>query len=251
MTFAQLCRDARTSLDITQEELAAAVGVSRSEIAGIETAGVNATLDVVMRIGEVLGLDLQIVGRRPTVIDPRPSGIVHGRCSAYTGRRFGRHGWSIRREVEVIHGRSHGWIDILAFHPGSATLVIVEIKTRLDDLGAIERQLGWYERAGREVAATAGWRPVTIVSWLLLLNSEEVERSLRVERDLLRVGFPVRASEMRVVLEGVRPSGSGRGIALIDPSSRRAAWLIPTCLDGRRSPATYRDYADAARRMAT
>lgn len=251
MSFAELCRDTRTLLDITQAELAAAVGVSRSSIAGIETARVNATLDVVMRIGDVLGLDLEIVGRSPSVIDPRPSGVVHGRCSAYAGRRFGRHGWSIRREVEIIHGRSHGWIDLLAFHPGSATLVIVEIKTRLDDLGAIERQLAWYERAAREVAATMGWRPVTIVSWLLLLNSEEVELSLRRERELLRAGFPERASQMRPVLDGGRPSGSGRGLALIDPSSRRAAWLIPTSLDGRRSPAVYRDYTDAVRRMSS
>jgi transcriptional regulator with XRE-family HTH domain len=251
MSFAALCRDTRTLLDITQAELAAAVGVSRSLIAAIETDRVNATLDVVMRIGDVLGLDLQIVGQAPSVIDPRPSGVVHGRCSAYTGRRLGRHGWSIRREVEVFHGRSHGWIDLLAFHPGSATLVIIEIKTRLDDLGAIERQLGWYERAARDVAARMGWRPMTVVSWLLLLDSEEVELSLRRERDLLRAAFPERASQMRAVLDGERPSGNGRGIALIDPSSRRAAWLIPTSLDGRRSPAVYRDYADAVRRMAS
>ena len=150
-----------------------------------------------------------------------------------------------------MHGRSHGWIDILAFHPACATLVIVEIKTRLDDLGAIQRQLGWYERAARDVAARIGWRPVTIVSWLLLLSSDEVEMALRRERDLLRVGFQERAGEMRQVVAGEPPVAPRRGLALIDPSSRRADWLIPTCLDGRRSPAAYRDYADAARRMAT
>jgi transcriptional regulator with XRE-family HTH domain len=249
-SFAELCRDTRTLLDITQGELAEAAGVSRSLIAGIETARVNPTLDIVMRVGDALGLDLQLVGQQPNVIDPRRSSFVHGRCSAYTGRRLGGHGWSIRREVEVIHGRSHGWIDILAFHPGSGTLVIVEIKTRLDDLGTIERQLGWYERAAREVAVRAGWRPVIVVSWLLLLDSEEVEVAIRRERELIRAGFPQRAGQMRAVLDGERPSGSERGLALIDPSSRRAAWLIPTRLDGRRSPAPYRDYADAARRMA-
>jgi hypothetical protein len=41
----------------------------------------------------------------------------------------------------------------------------------------------------------------------------------------------------------------GRGLALIDPSSRRRAWLIRTRLDGRRSPAPFADYADAARRL--
>jgi hypothetical protein len=36
----------------------------------------------------------------------------------------------------------------------------------------------------------------------------------------------------------------GRGLALVDPSSRRRDWLIRTSVDGRRSPASYRGYAD-------
>jgi len=251
VSFASLCRDARTLLDITQAELAAAVGVSRSLIAGIETGRVNATLDIVMRIGDALHLDLQIVGARPLVIDPRPSGVLHGRCSAYVGRRLARQGWSTRREVEMVHGRWHGWIDILAFHPGSSTLIIIEIKTQLDDLGAIERQLSWYERGARDVAAAIGWRPTKVLTWLLLLETEEVETAVRRERELLRVGFPLRASDMRAVLDGSPPHGIERGLALIDPSSRRADWLIATRLDGRRSASPYRDYGDAARRMAS
>jgi hypothetical protein len=155
----------------------------------------------------------------------------------------------VRREVEVVHGRSHGWIDLLAFHPEHGILVIVEIKTRVEDLGLIERQLAWYERSAHDVASRFGWRPARVVSWLLLLATDEVEHSLRRERDAIREGFPVRASEMRAVLQGTMPTADQRGLALIDPSSRRAAWLIPSRLDGRRSPPPHRDYADAARRM--
>src|SRR5688572_10454874 len=174
ISFARLCRETRVSLDITQEELAIAIGLSRSHIAGIETGKVNPSLDVVARIGEVLGLDLQLVGTPPIVIDPPSFGVVHSRCSGYVGRRFRQGGWLVVRETEVVHGRSHGWIDLLAFHPGTQTLVIVEIKTRLDDLGAIERQLAWYERSARDIAARSGWRASSIVSWLLLLQSDEV-----------------------------------------------------------------------------
>jgi hypothetical protein len=52
------------------------------------------------------------------------------------------------REVEIVHGRSHGWIDLLAFDRRTGTMLILEIKTRLSDLGAIERQIAWYERMG-------------------------------------------------------------------------------------------------------
>jgi transcriptional regulator with XRE-family HTH domain len=252
ISFGRLCRDTRVLLDITQSELAAAVGVSRSHIAGVETGRVNPSLDLVGRIGDALGLDLELVGRPPTVIAPRSTDLVHARCSGYVDRRFRLAGWITRREVEVIHARSHGWIDLLAFHPLTRTLVIVEIKTRLDDLGAIERQVAWYERSVRDVVPMFGWRPRRVSSWLLLLESEEVETAVQQRGEVLRSAFGSRAAEMREVVRGVAPPGPGsRGLALIDPSSRRADWLVPTRSDGRRSHAPYRDYADAARRIAS
>jgi transcriptional regulator with XRE-family HTH domain len=240
-------------LDITQEELARTVGVARSYVAGMEAGKVNPSLDVVRRIGDALGLDLELIGRPPVVLDPRSTSVVHSRCSGYASRRFRSSGWLVAREVEIVHGRSHGWIDLLAFHSGTRTLVIVEIKTRVEDVGVIERQLAWYERSAPEVAADSfGWRPSSVASWLLLLQSDEVERAIRRDRELLQQVFPVRATGMRAVLTGASlATGPHRGLALIDPSSRRADWLIPTRSDGRRTPAPYRDYADAARRMAS
>jgi hypothetical protein len=38
---------------------------------------------------------------------------------------------------------------------------------------------------------------------------------------------------------------------MIDPRSRRANWLVATTVDGRRTPASYRDYRDAAELLAT
>ena len=252
MSFAQLCRETRLMLDITQNDLAAAAGVARSHIAGVEAGKVNPSLDLVMRIGDALGLDLQLVGRAPVVLVPRTTDSVHARCSGYVDRRLQRSGWVTQREVEVVHVRSHGWIDLLAFNPRTGVLVIVEIKTRLDDIGAIERQLAWYERSAPEVAARVGWRPSRVCSWLLLLASDEVDAAVRIQRDVLRIGFKSRASTMRAVVAGdTGPPVGQRGLALIDPSSRRADWLIPTRSDGRRSTAPYRDYADAARRIAS
>jgi len=252
MSFAQLCREMRALLDITQGELASAVGVSRSHIAGIEMGKANPTLDLVSRIGAALGLELQLIADPPMIIEPRPTSLVHSHCSGYVGRRLGRDGWLVKREVEVVHGRWHGWVDLLAFHPATRALVIVEIKTRLDDVGAVERQLSWYEREARGLATVLGWRPARVHSWLLVLASEEVEIAVRRQRAILSEGFPVRAAEMRTVLAGTARDEAGqRGLALIDPRSRRAAWLMPSRSDGRRSAAPYRDYADAVRRMAS
>ena len=154
------------------------------------------------------------------------------------------------REVELLVGRAHGWIDLLAFQPVSKMLVIVEIKTHVADIGAVERQIAWYEREAREVARRLGWHPRRIASWLLLLASDEVDTVMSIHRQLLRGSFPDRASQMRKIAAGESEGAATRGLALIDPTSRRRGWLISTRSDGRRSPAPFKDYADAARRLS-
>ena len=158
MTFARLCRDTRTRLDVTQLELARSVGVSRSHICRDRAGRVDPSLDLAWAIADRLGVDLQLVGGRD-VIDTRRGDLVHARCSGFTNGRLQRAGWSTARESEVVGLRTHGWIDLLAFDPISRTLVIIELKTRLDDIGAIEREITWYEREAYNVATSMGWRP--------------------------------------------------------------------------------------------
>jgi transcriptional regulator with XRE-family HTH domain len=237
-------------LDITQQALAEAAGVSRSLVAEIEAGRANPSLEVVTRLGDALGLELEIIGRQPVVMGTRVRDSVHARCSGHTDRRLRGALWQTAREVEVTGARAHGWIDVLAFDPRTGALLVIEVKTRLDDIGAIERRLAWYERHAIRVARDRGWEPRSVSTWLLLLASDEVDASVGVYRDALRIAFPRRATELRV--DVVRPenmSAGTRGLALIDPTSRRRDWLIPTRSDGRRTRLPYRDYADAARRL--
>lgn len=206
-------------------------------------------MNLVDGIAAALGIELDLVTRRPVVHEPRHGDTVHARCSAYVARRLRSHGLAVAREVEVVHGRSHGWIDLLAFDRGTGALWLIEIKTRLDDLGAIERQFSWYERSAWGLARDLGWAPRQMRSWLIVLASEEVEHVLRANRDLFDQAFPGRAGAMAGTLAArLVAEPRGRAVAMIDPSNRRRDWLIRTRLDGRRSPSRYRDYADAARR---
>ena len=249
LTFARILRESRLTLDVTQRELAAAVGVSRAHIAAIERGRANPSLGLVDRISERLELGLDLIVGAPVAAAPRQRDLVHAWCLGYAERRLRAAGLVVRREVEVVTGRTHGWIDLLAFDPSTGTLFVIEIKTRLDDLGALERQIGWYEREARVAASRFGWRPRTVTTWTLFLASEEVEAAVRLDREGLRSALPGRADAMRRALAG-EAGASGRGMALIDPASRRREWLIRGRVDGRRSPAPYRDYADAARRRS-
>ena len=248
-------KQARLALRLTQQQVAAAVGVSRGYIATIERGRANPTLAIVDRLGHVLELDAELAFRQPAISLAGPGGpngqrdLVHARCSGYVERRLRAAGWHVAREAEVVHGRAHGWIDLLAFHPRTEVLLVIEIKTRLDDLGLVERQLGWYGRSAADAARRLGWRPRRVVSWLLLLASEEVEWSIRNNREALRTSFPTRARDMLAWLQGDHPV-TERGLALIDPTSRRREWLIRSRVDGRRSTSRFPNCAAAARLMS-
>lgn len=245
-------RDGRVRLRLTQQQVADAVGVSRGYIAAIERLHANPTLGIVDRISDALGLEAILILRQPVVIGAAGQrDLVHGRCSSYVERRLQAAGWQTAREVELIQGRSHGWIDLLAFDALTATLLVIEIKSALVDLGLAERQLAWYDRSAGDAARRLGWHPRRIVSWLLVLSSDEVEAVLRHNSDVLRRAFPSRAPEMLAWLSSGRHEILSRGLALIDPSSKRRDWLIRSRLDGRRSRSRYLDHAAAARRLAS
>lgn len=243
-TFGRACRDVRVRLGLSLEAVASAAGITASYLARIERGRVNPTFDTVDRVSEALGLQLFLDIRPPVFLGSPPMrDLVHARCSAYVDRRLRAAGWVTAREVPLVDGRYRGWIDLLAFDPTSGALLLIEIKTRVDDIGGLERQLGWYERSAPDLARERGWSARSIRSVVLLLASEEIERTLLADRDLLGMAFPLRDDVLQPT------EVIGRGLALIDPRRRRRDWLMRSRLDGRRSVAPYRDYADAATRL--
>ena len=244
-TFGHACRDVRGRLGLSLEAVASAAGISASYLARIEHGRVNPTFDAVERISDALGLRLNLDIRPPVFLGSSPTGdLVHAWCSSYVDRRMRAAGRLTAREVGLIDGRYRGWIDVLAFDPTTGLLLIIEIKTRLDDIGAIERQLDWYERSAPDLARERDWDVRSMRSVVLLLASEEVERSLVANRDVLGLAFPLRS-------DVIDPTDEvGRGLALIDPRSRRRDWLMRSRIDGRRGVVPYRNYADAASRLA-
>lgn len=262
VSLATLCRHRRTELDITQAAVATALGISRSHYVAVEGARANPSAELMDRIAEVLGLRLHLTAT-PTVItlEAAVRDAVHARCLAYVIRRLAAAGWLVLRELPIEDGRYRGWIDAIAFDPRSGTLLIIEVKTVLDDTGRLERQVGWYERVVRANVPTA-WHVTSVSVWITLLASAENDAAVARNHDALVQAFPARAPSMRSLLARTAatsepdastqtdpPATGQHGLALIDPRSRRRDWLIPTRLDGRRSPAPFQDLATARRTL--
>jgi hypothetical protein len=151
--------------------------------------------------------------------------------------------------MEIRSRRGPGWIDILAFHPGSGRLLVIEIKTEIDDFGRIQRTLGWNEHEAWAAARRLGWRPRTATPALVLLATAAVDARLRENRDVARLAFPNDARTMLAVIRDPSIRTEGPMLALVDPLARSRLWLRPSVLDGRNASSRHADYAAVARRL--
>jgi transcriptional regulator with XRE-family HTH domain len=240
----------RGAIGWTQAELGDRVGqtqgwVSRVENGRIDDLTVGSAERLLAALGArlVVSVDAPYLGDRQRQREP-----VHSRMAAYVVARLARSGWKVASEVEVGGDRSRGWIDLLAYHPATSILLVIELKTEIHDLGAIQRTLGWYEREAWQAARRLGWRPTRVIGCLLLLASEANDLRCTANRDVFETAFAgrVRALGSIVAGEGSRTEQC-RYVAMVDPRSRRRLWLRALRIDGRRTPAPYLDYADFIR----
>lgn len=246
LAVAATVRRARRGRRWTQRRLAAEAGVAQSMVSDIERLRLP-DLPFRTAIRVLTSLDIEVaLGLHPprTTASPQRD-RAHARCVAYVARRLERRGWRVLTEVEVRGPRWLGFIDLIAYHPGEHVLLVIEVKTEIRDVGELDRQLGSYERAAWAASKEHGWHPRAITGIALVLATDENDRRLLENRRYFERSFQVRAKALLELVEDPSspPSRGSRGVGMIDPASRRRSWILPTPLDGRRTPARYRDRA--------
>jgi transcriptional regulator with XRE-family HTH domain len=244
-------KSTRQAFGWTEREFAGRLGTNQAAVQRLE-AGRQLHLDVRLATAA-----LDLLGIRLT-IDANPIGLagrreqhdlVHARCSGYVARQLKQRGWEVRTEVEIGEGRFRGWIDVLAYRASDGALLVIEIKSEIDDFGRVLRSVGWYVRSSRDAARAVGWQPRFIVPVVIALATVETDARLTMNADLIRNDLPGGAEQLTAWIDDSSAERPRPTIALVDPIGRRRAWLWRTRLDGRRSTPPYRDYRDAARRL--
>jgi transcriptional regulator with XRE-family HTH domain len=236
----------RHAIGWTQAELGRRVGQTQGWVSRVEHGRIeDLTFASAQRLLAAMGARLVVTVEAPYLGDRvRQRDPAHSRMASYVSRRLVRQGWQVATEVEVGGDRSRGWIDILAYHAATGMLLVIELKTEIHDLGAIQRSLGWYEREAWKAAQRFGWTPNRAMGCLLLLASDANDERATANRGVFDDAFAGRARGLGSVVDGEVPVGvSTRFVAMIDPRSRRRDWVRPLRIDGRRTPARYRDYA--------
>jgi len=250
LTIPVAVRDTRRAIGWTQAHLASRADVSQASVSRFESGDIDRlSLGEAGRLLDALGIRADLALAKPHIVSAPPQhDAAHARCVAYTAGRLRAMGFDVRLEVEIQGVHSHGWIDVLAYHRGRRAAFVGEVKTELVDIGAVQRQLGWYTRSARDAGRPFGWHIDALSSGLLVLATDANEVRLAENRDLIREAFPTRASQLLDWLKAPTSQPPTPAVALIDPRSRRQRWLIPTFLDGRRSTLRYGNYREFMQR---
>lgn len=130
-------------------------------------------------------------------------------------------GWKHLPEVSFSIYGERGVIDILAFHPESGCLLIIELKTEIVDLEDLLATMHRRVRLAKTIAREHGWAPRFVGCWVIVAESDTNRRRLRAHRATLRSAFPADGHFMRAWLR--KPNGGISALSFWADASGRSA----------------------------
>ena len=202
----------------TQARLADRLGISQSEMSRRERALLdNCSVEDVEKWAAALNarlvLELRVDGQRP-LTDERHAAIQSWLVSFLRAA-----GWLVEAEVSFNHFGDRGRIDVLAYHPSLGVMLVVEIKTRLDDVQDVLGRLDVKRRVAAQLAKERGWELAAIVPALMFRENRTTRRRLAMHEALF-ARFTMRARAATAWLRHpTRPIPSGILILVDLPQS--------------------------------
>jgi HTH-type transcriptional regulator / antitoxin HipB len=189
-------RQVRLRRGLRQADVARIAGVSRTTISRIERGHFGeASLSTLRRVAAVLDVRLDLIPRWRAGDLDRLLNARHSRLHELVARRFGEVGaWLRAPEASFALGGERGVIDLLANHPASDLLLVVELKTEITDVNELLGTLDRKRRLAPRVAASLGWRPgaaTKVCVWLIVSDGKTNRRRVEAHRAMLRAALPV------------------------------------------------------------
>lgn len=121
--------------------------------------------------------------------------------------------WDVATEVSFSVYGERGSIDILAFHPSTGSLLVIEIKSVLPDM---QSMLAGIDRKGRlagDIAHKRGWRATSVSRLLILPDDRTARRRVDEHAATFRTALPARTREVRSWLP--HPDGALNGVMFV------------------------------------
>src|SRR5687767_10327157 len=92
----------------------------------------------------------------------------------------------VEPEVSFSIYGERGIIDVLAWHPTSRILLVIELKTELVDLNEMLGTLDRKRRLASQIAEDRAWDPVAVATWVIIANGRTNRRTVAEHAAVLR-----------------------------------------------------------------
>ena len=189
-----------------QADLADRVGCSQALIARVERGGSDRlTVARLERIVHALGARLVVRVDWNGEAGDRLLDADHAMLVERVVSHLRRAGWEATPEVTFAFGGERGSIDILGWHAGSATLLVIEVKSVVPDVQAMLATQDRKVRLADRIATQHGWRPLKVGSLLVIAESRTARRRVEAHAATFQARFPDRAAGVQRFI--ARPAG--------------------------------------------
>lgn len=195
----RVVREVRIRRGWRQRDLAAAASVSQALISRIELGQLeHVSLQRLRAVGATLDIAMSIdawwrVGELDRLVDRGHAGLVE-----YVVGELHRQGWLTRVEVTFNHFGERGAADIVAWHPMTRTLLIIEVKTRIGD---VQATASTFERKVRLLPAVLareeGWDAAAVGRLLVIADTNANRSVVRNHQRIFDSIWPERTAATR------------------------------------------------------
>lgn len=196
-----------------QQDVAEAAGISRAEVSLIERGHLDeVALRTLRRVGGALEIALNVQPRWRGADLERLLNSGHALLHEELARYLdGLPGWIHAPEVSFSIYGERGVIDILAFHPATGSLLVIELKTEIVDIEDLLGTMNRRARLARTIGHERGWAARTVSVWVVVAESDANRRRVSGTRATLRSAMPADGHRMRSWLRN--PAGAVAGLS--------------------------------------
>jgi transcriptional regulator with XRE-family HTH domain len=200
----------------TQAELGQRAGVSQSVVSRVERGEAEQqTVDTLLRLITPLGARLRVsILAHGEDLDRLLDG-GHAAIVERVAAMLRRLGWEVVPEATFNVYGERGSIDLLAFHPATGALLVIEVKSVVPDvqatLAGIDRKARLAQRV--TIIRERGWKVRSVSRWLVLPDDRTARRRIESHATTFRAALPAGTVELRRWAR--QPAGAIAGILFV------------------------------------
>lgn len=204
LALGALFRLVRIRRGLRQRDVGRQAGLSDAIVSRIEHGQFGSITHMTLeRVAGVLEIRLDYRARWHAGDLERLAGRDHSLLVEQFAGRLRSAGWETRSEVTFAIWGDRGSVDLLAWLAAVRSLLVVEVKTEIVDVGETLRAFDVKIRRAEAIAASVGWESPSLISAALVVaESRTNRRRISAHAQTFRGVLPDTGRELRALLGG-------------------------------------------------